>query len=182
MEFLGMRYSLEDTAVPKLCLTGMPIVGKALESPFFHSYQVPATITVSELLSSAPRRRAGTLKRVKLMGRTGGAEMAKAIWKKTMKDVKAGTMSGPYTLEEMEKKHGRYLNLVPSFGLKQGDKFRRIDDHSASHNNWPPRGLSRSRWPWWITSCQWLPRWGRPSMVPCGLAPKTWQAHTAKSR
>jgi hypothetical protein len=135
MEFLGMRYSLEDTAVPKLCLTGMPIVGKALESPFFHSYQVPATITVSELLSSAPRRRAGTLKRVKLMGRTGGAEMAKAIWKKTMKEVKAGTMSGPYTLEEMEKKHGRYLNLVPSFGLKQGDKFRRIDDHSASHNN-----------------------------------------------
>ena len=52
-----------------------------------------------------------------------------------MKEVKAGTMSGPYTLEEMEKKHGRYLNLVPSFGLKQGDKFRRIDDHSASHNN-----------------------------------------------
>ena len=43
-----MRYSLEDTAVPKLCLTGMPIVDKALESPFFHSYQVPATITVSE--------------------------------------------------------------------------------------------------------------------------------------
>ena len=55
------------------------------------------------------------------MGRSGGADMAEVIWKKTLKEVCAGTMSGPYTLEEMEKKHGCYLNLVPSFGLKQGD-------------------------------------------------------------
>ena len=33
MEALGQRYSIEDTSVPLLCLTGMPIVGRALESP-----------------------------------------------------------------------------------------------------------------------------------------------------
>ena len=53
MEILGNRYGIEDTSVPKLCLTGMPIVGRALESPFFHHYQVPAAIMVTELLSSA---------------------------------------------------------------------------------------------------------------------------------
>ena len=61
--------------------------------------------------------------------------MAKAIWDKTLKEVRAGTMAGPFTLKEMLDKHGQYLNLVPSFGLKQGEKYRRIDDHSASHNN-----------------------------------------------
>eukprot|EP00435_Cladocopium_sp_Y103_P040890 s1234_g11.t1 len=135
MEHLGRLYQVEDTAVPILCLTGMPIVGKALESPFFYSYHVPATVTVAELLKSAPLRRSSTLRRVKTMAESGTAEMAQAIWKKTLKEVDAGTMSGPYTLETMLEKHGRYLNIVPSFGLKQGEKYRRIDDHSASHNN-----------------------------------------------
>eukprot|EP00435_Cladocopium_sp_Y103_P009343 s2629_g2.t1 len=135
MELLGTKHSIEDAAVPRLCLTGMPIVGRALESPFFHPYHVPAAITVAELLKSAPLRRANTLKRVRVMAQSGGEDMANAIWTKTMKEVAAGTMSGPYTVDQMMEKHGRYLNLVPSFGLKQGEKYRRIDDHSASHNN-----------------------------------------------
>eukprot|EP00435_Cladocopium_sp_Y103_P047784 s134_g14.t1 len=69
------------------------------------------------------------------MAQSGGDDMAQAIWKKTLKEVAAGTMAGPFTLEQMLQRHGKYLNLVPSFGLKQGDKYRRIDDHSASHNN-----------------------------------------------
>ena len=35
LETLGRKYGLEDKAVPTLLLTGMPIVGAALESPFF---------------------------------------------------------------------------------------------------------------------------------------------------
>jgi hypothetical protein len=69
------------------------------------------------------------------MAEAGGHDMAEAIWRKTIKEVETGSMAGPFTLEEMLTKHGRYLNLVPSFGLKQGEKYRRIDDHSASHNN-----------------------------------------------
>eukprot|EP00435_Cladocopium_sp_Y103_P020951 s4039_g5.t1 len=90
MEHLGRLYQVEDTAVPILCLTGMPIVGKALESPFFYSYHVPAAVTVAELLKSAPLRRSSTLRRVKTMAESGTAEMAQAIWKKTLKEVDAG--------------------------------------------------------------------------------------------
>ena len=135
MELLGKQYGVEDTAVPTLCLTGMPIVGKALESPFFYPYRVPASITIAELLKTSPLRRPLALKRVKMMAEAGGIQMAQAIWDKTLKEVRAGTMAGPFTLKEMLDKHGQYLNLVPSFGLKQGEKYRRRDDHSASHNN-----------------------------------------------
>eukprot|EP00435_Cladocopium_sp_Y103_P057422 s371_g19.t1 len=135
MEVLGKMYNVEDKAVPLLCLTGMPIVGKALESPFFYPFHVPAAVTIAELLKSAPLRRSSTLKRVRTMAESGSSEMADAIWRKTLKEVDAGTMSGPYSFEAMLEKHGKYLNLVPSFGLKQGEKYRRIDDHSASHNN-----------------------------------------------
>eukprot|EP00435_Cladocopium_sp_Y103_P065168 s1434_g27.t1 len=49
MEVLGKMYDVEDKAVPLLCLTGMPIVGKALESPFFYPFHVPAAVTIAEL-------------------------------------------------------------------------------------------------------------------------------------
>ena len=141
MARLGERYNIEDNHVPKLCLTGMPIVGKALESAFFIPYRVPASITVEELLKTAPARRAKVMGRVRLMGVQGGQELSSAIWEKTLREVDKGTMAGPYSEAEIRAKHGPFYNVVPSFGLKQGfnevgvPKFRRIDDHSASHNN-----------------------------------------------
>ena len=141
MEYLNKRYDIEDKAVPYLCLKGIPIVGKALESPFFDEYVVPASITIKELLASAPTRRTSMIKRIKTMATAGSSDLSSAIWSKTLKEVEQGTMSGPYNLEEIEEKHGRFYNVVPSFGLEQGvsdsgtKKFRRIDDHSACHNN-----------------------------------------------
>ena len=135
MEVLQERYHIEDVAVPLLCRTGLPIVGPALESPFFQPYHVPTPMTIQELLSTSVKRRDATLRRVKVMGEAGGLPMAEAIWSKTMKEVEEGSMAGPFTKEEMFRKHGRFFNVVPSFGLQQGEKYRRIDDHSASHNN-----------------------------------------------
>ena len=135
MEYLGQRYGIEDKAVPMLCLTGMPIIGKTLESPFFDPYPVPASVSVKELLATAPARRNKTLGRVKMMAEAGGATLCKAIWDKTMKEVGKGSMAGPFTQQQVETKHGKWYNVVPSFGLEQGEKYRRIDDHSASHNN-----------------------------------------------
>ena len=49
----------------------------------------------------------------------------------------------------METFHGRFFNVVPSFGLRQGcdedgnPKFRRIDDHSACLNNAAATRLQR---------------------------------------
>ncbi len=141
METLSIRYGIEDHHVPKLCLTGLPIIGDALCSPFFEEHVVPAQITVEELLRSTTRRRPGTMHRIAKMAEASSPELNSAIWEKAVKEVRQGSMSGPYSDEEVVAKHGRFYNLVPSFGLAQGtnengeQKFRRIDDHSASHNN-----------------------------------------------
>ena len=141
MEKLQEIYQIEDRAVPLLCRTGMPIIGDALESPFFEPYSVPATIAIRDLLATAPQRRKDLLRRVSSMSKAGGQAMAEAIWKKTMKEVKEGSMRGPLTERQVEELHGKHYNVVPAFGLRQGvddmnqPKFRRIDDHSACLNN-----------------------------------------------
>lgn len=141
MEKLQEIYQIEDRAVPLLCRTGMPIIGDALESPFFEPYSVPATIAIRDLLATAPQRRKDLLRRVSSMSRAGGKAMAEAIWKKTMKEVNEGSMRGPLTERQVEELHGKHYNVVPAFGLRQGvddmnqPKFRRIDDHSACLNN-----------------------------------------------
>ena len=141
MEVLAVRYSIEDRVVPRLLLEGMPIVGDALASKFFHDYEVPPSITMEELLKTAPMRRQNTIKRVKLMAIQGGAPMARAIWEKTQKEVASGAMSGPFSHKYLLSRLGAYYNVIPSFGLEQGvdddgvAKYRRIDDHTAGHTN-----------------------------------------------
>ena len=141
MELLQTKYRIEDTSVPKLCLTGMPIVGRALESPFFNKWEVPSEMTLEELLRTAQSRRNGTIEKVRFMSRIGGKALAQAIHAKTMKEVSQGTMSGPWSHEQLIERHGRHYNVVPSFGLAQGHdelgapKYRRIDDHSAGMTN-----------------------------------------------
>ena len=141
MSMLGRMYGIEDDAVPSLCLSGMPIVGKALESPFFHEYKVPAAITVEELLRTAPRRRRDAIARVKYMAKLGSKLQAQTIYTKTIKEVTMGTMGGPFPHEDLVQRHGKFYNIIPSFGLEQGvndkgePKFRRIDDHTAGHTN-----------------------------------------------
>ena len=141
LEALGRILDIEDQGVPLLCVKGMTIVGPALTSPFFTDFSVPSSISIKELVSTARERRERTTRRIERMGRDSDGDLARAIYAKTLKEVKAGTMSGPYSVEEIDQKFGRRWNLVPSFGLHQGydengaPKYRRIDDHSASLNN-----------------------------------------------
>ena len=141
LELLGKRYGIADEAVPCLLLTGMPIVGVALESPFFESYEVPPQISVYELLATARKRRPETIRRVQYMAEKGSAALAKAIYEKTLKEVYKGSMGGPFTEEDLIARHGPHYNLIPAFGLEQGlselgeVKYRRIDDHTAGHTN-----------------------------------------------
>ena len=71
----------------------MPTVGKALESPFFTPFVVPARITVRELLASAKLRREGILRRVTRMAVMGGVALAQAVWRKTILEAEEGTMA-----------------------------------------------------------------------------------------
>ena len=101
MEELGRRYLIEDTSVPSLCLQGMPIVGDALESEFFIPYLVPASVSLKELLRTAERRRGDTLRRIARMAELSGLDTAVAIFEKTRKEVKQGTMTGPMSCQEV---------------------------------------------------------------------------------
>ena len=47
-----------------------------------------------------------TARRIERMGRGSEPRMAEAIYNKTVKEVKAGTMSGPFTEEELNTKFG----------------------------------------------------------------------------
>ena len=141
-------YDIEDKAAPQLCRQGMPIVGRALESPFFDPFVVPAQITVKELLAAAKLRREDFLRLVRIT-ELGGAPLAQAVWNKTIKEVEKGTMGGPFTAEAIQERYGPTYNLVPSFGLQQGvneegkPKFRSIDNHTAGYNNLPAERRQR---------------------------------------
>ena len=63
MKWLQRITDVEDKAVPDLCLHGMPIVGEALESPFFEPFAEAAEISVAELLKSRPFARQRILDR-----------------------------------------------------------------------------------------------------------------------
>ena len=89
---------IEDKAVPALCITGMPIVGEALESPFFNPYLVESEMKVSELLLTAPTRREKKTQELMRFANHSDRELLEAIYLKTIKEVKAGTMAGPPSL------------------------------------------------------------------------------------
>lgn len=46
--------------------------------------------------------------------------MAAAIWKKTQKEIDAGSMGPPMTWEEVDDHFKGDFQVVPSFGLEQG--------------------------------------------------------------
>lgn len=99
MEKFQSKFSIEDTAVPSLCLQGMPIVGDALESAFFEKHVVPASVSVERLLATAEERRVDTLR--SRMAISSGEETARAIYQKTLKEVSQGTKTGPLTPDEV---------------------------------------------------------------------------------
>lgn len=63
---------------------------QALEPPFFHPYEVPAAISVAELLATAKKRRQAVVQRVKFMGEKGGEAQALAIYIHLCQDLEGG--------------------------------------------------------------------------------------------
>ena len=132
---------IEDTCVPDLCHSGLRITGQASQSPFFDTFIIPPSMSGEEFFSSLKERSLRMIERVKFMAQKGDPALAKAIWEKTQKEVRKGTMGPPLTLEQVVQRYGRDFQVTPSFGLEQGvdesgaPKFRRIDDYTASGVN-----------------------------------------------
>ena len=135
MERLQSLLHIEDTDVPQLCLDGMRITGKAQTSPFFMPFEVRPVMSRDTFLNGCRERSLAMIERVRHMAQKGPPEMAKAIWEKTQREVEAGTMGPAITLDQARAKYGSEVQVTPSFGLAQGTKFRRIDDHTASGVN-----------------------------------------------
>ena len=72
---------------------------------------------------------------------SGDKEMDRLLWEATMDEVKAGFLSGPYSVQELPK--GAMAS--PRFGLLQKSKLRPIDNFSASHQQrYRPQGQTSS--------------------------------------
>eukprot|EP00972_Heterocapsa_arctica_P044649 6588505-Heterocapsa_arctica.AAC.1 len=86
MERLAKICNIEDRALPKLLEHGLPIVGRALESPFFEPHEIEAKTSVEECLASAKARRT-TLMQSMLTSSNGNDSSAhQAAFDKTMKE------------------------------------------------------------------------------------------------
>lgn len=149
MELVQDQCQIEDRAIPLLCSVGMPITGRALESPFFLKFEEPQKVTQKEFESTVKSRRKESIRKTEYMAKLGGREMAEAIWLKAQQEVKSGTMGPALTEEAASFRYGDSFNLIPSFGLKQGfssdgkPKFRRIDDHTAGWVNLAAKRLQK---------------------------------------
>ena len=141
MEAVQKQVGVEDELLPLLCARGMPITGRALESPFFLTQEEPQKVSKTEFINSAKKRQQASIRRTKYMAELGGPEMAHAIWDKAKKEISEGSMGPSMSMAEIKAKYGESVNIIPSFGLSQGvdsggrKKFRRIDDHMAGWTN-----------------------------------------------
>lgn len=140
MKRLQLIHGIEDRDVPRICLEGANITGRALESPFFEKWEVPPKMSEEEYHSTKRERSLSSIDRVKRMAQSGSQELAEAIHAKTGKEVAKQTMGPPMSWEQIDEMFQGDFQVVPSFGLEQGasnqeKKFRRIDDHTASGNN-----------------------------------------------
>ena len=122
VEILQEKVGVEDTSVPTLCLSGMPIVGKGLTSPFFLEYKVPTTIWVQELLSLSRKNRTLMLSRViDRRGRKFGAQSRFCHIKQHHQRSCRGIHVWPFSVEDVQRTRGGFVSVVPSFGLEQGN-------------------------------------------------------------
>ena len=120
MEWVQNQCQVEDKATPLLCAVGMPILGPALESPFFLKFEEPQKVTRGEFDSTAKSRRKEAVRKTEYMAKLGGDEMARAIWTKAQQEVKSGTMGAPLTECDASHKYGEHYMWGPMGSLSLG--------------------------------------------------------------
>jgi len=123
-----------DVTLAARYISGFPVIGRIEGPPVFrpllrHSDPVLPSVLLerSAEFVTTLQSRAGTKR---------DAVADKAVWEATMKDVKRGFMAKPLDRDAFDDLYGpgRWLPL-PRFPIKQGDKWRPIDDAKASGTN-----------------------------------------------
>ena len=141
MEKAGDYVAIEDSALPRKLLAGLPIVGPADTSPFFTDFVVPAKISIGDLLLGAPARRKCIVAKVMADAKRNKSVLLEAVAHKTMKEVELKQMGPPMTSAEVTSKFGNLWNVAQRYGIEQGvddaglPKYRCIDNHADNANN-----------------------------------------------
>eukprot|EP00971_Amphidinium_carterae_P158665 3145364-Amphidinium_carterae.1 len=94
--YTAMGKSFHMALMEWLLLTGMPITGDALESPFFLPDPQAPALPLQQLLAGAPARRVWLQQRA-LSFKDAHVPSLQAAEIKTQKEILAGTMGSPMT-------------------------------------------------------------------------------------
>ena len=105
---------------------GSELVGDVDRTGLWPSKFQPATISLDELHRVAAMERGALHQQF-----TSDAPHAAEVWRKTMEEVAAGTLTGPIKLCDVPDDYP----LSKRFGIMQGNKVRCIDDFSRSSVN-----------------------------------------------
>ena len=160
MDSLSKALSIEDLSVAALLNYGMPIVGKALESPYFEAYQGQEEMSVTELIRTAKERRAETVTHVLKCGRSMEKYVAAELFKASNKRVQKGRATGPLREKEVTAMLGEHWNAVGTFPREQGcrqdgsRKIRKISNHKRAKTTARMDGARQSKWPIRTPSCK----------------------------
>ena len=118
---LTEKLGIKDDKLGEKLQLGLPIVGKADESPFFYQYVIPAKLTTLELLQGA---RANTIvleNKIVQESKRAEPDILMAVYLKTKKEVEvSGTMGPPLSKDQVDSKYGKHWNGVQRFGIRQG--------------------------------------------------------------
>ena len=141
MKEITASLNIEDAKLPEKLMRGLPIIGRADESPFFQQYVVPAKMTKMELLQGARKNTEMLERKMAEEARKASPDLLMAVFLKTQKEVENSSMGPPLTKQQVDEKYGRCWNGVQRFGILQGvdssgnPKYRCIDNHLTALTN-----------------------------------------------
>ena len=111
---------------------GLPVIGHQSVLEEFPECQRPPSITALDLMKAARWHNHALQSSSRL---PENDELAKGVWEATKKEIDAKWLEGPYTLQQLKELLGPLFVISRRFGVKQGDKYRPIDDLSESWVN-----------------------------------------------
>ena len=121
-----------DTKVVTDIIKGTVFTGEIPESGVFPRRYKPADFTVEEVLRASPFSKKWVLDHT---SSTGDAEIDQAVWEETLEEEKRGWLSGAMEVKDLQALVGDRFVVARRFGIRQGGKFRNIDDYSVSGAN-----------------------------------------------
>ena len=109
--------------------SGFGLTGRMPPSNQFPAKLKPATISVSQLKESSVWARKAIHASCRRVG--NDPEIAAAVYEETMKQLEDGWVTGPFTMEQLDQRHGGCWVPSKRFGVRQGpSKIRAVDDFS----------------------------------------------------